>query len=81
MMHGILSAHCWVLAQSKPISVGGISSELLLANILLRKSLVETFEYTTVMLQILKQDKYELLLVAAKNEIAKPTPWVTAKKN
>ncbi|WP_294615856.1 hypothetical protein [uncultured Gilliamella sp.] len=69
------------MAQSKPISVGGISSELLLANILLRKSLVETFEYTTVMLQILKQDKYELLLVAAKNEIAKPTPWVTAKKN
>lgn len=69
----------------QPVGVGDMTSGLFLTNILLGKSLVEALEHTTaavyaVMLETLKQDEYELQLVAAQNEIEKPTQWFTAKK-
>ncbi|WP_085247186.1 pyridoxal kinase PdxY [Gilliamella mensalis] len=69
----------------QPVGVGDMTSGLFLANILLGKSLVEALEHTTsavyaVMLETLKQDEYELQLVAAQNEIDKPTQWFNAKK-
>lgn len=69
----------------QPVGVGDMTSGLFLANILLGKSLVEALEHTTaavyaVMLETLKQHEYELQLVAAQNEIEKPTHWFRAKK-
>ncbi|MCO6544672.1 MAG: pyridoxal kinase PdxY [Gilliamella sp.] len=69
----------------QPVGVGDMTSGLFLANILLGKSLVEALEHTTsavyaVMLETLKQDEYELQLVAAQNEIEKPTQWINANK-
>lgn len=69
----------------QPVGVGDMTSGLFLANILLGKSLVEALEHTTaavyaVMLETLKQREYELQLVAAQNEIEKPTHWFRAKK-
>lgn len=69
----------------QPVGVGDMTSGLFLANILLGKSLVESFEHTTsavyaVMLETLKRNEYELQLVAAQDEIAKPTQWFSAKK-
>lgn len=69
----------------QPVGVGDMTSGLFLANILLGKSLVEALEHTTaavyaVMLETLKQDEYELQLVAAQDEIKKPNQWFKAKK-
>ena len=69
----------------QPVGVGDMTSGLFLANILLGKSLVEALEHTTaavyaVMLETLKQNEYELQLVAAQDKIAKPTQWFSAKK-
>lgn len=69
----------------QPVGVGDMTSGLLLANHLLGKSLVESFEHTTsatyaVMIETLNRDEYELQIVAAQNEIDKPTQWFTAKK-
>ena len=69
----------------QPVGVGDMTSGLFLANILLGKSLVEALEHTTsavyaVMLETLKQDEYELQLVAAQNEIEKPAQWFNANK-
>ncbi|SCB78473.1 pyridoxal kinase PdxY [Gilliamella intestini] len=69
----------------QPVGVGDMTSGLFLANILLGNSLVEALEHTTsavyaVMLETLKQGEYELQLVAAQNEIEKPTQWFNAKK-
>ncbi|MCO6536369.1 MAG: pyridoxal kinase PdxY [Gilliamella sp.] len=69
----------------QPVGVGDMTSGLFLANVLLGKSLVEALEHTTsavyaVMLETLKQDEYELQLVAAQNEIEKPAQWFNANK-
>ncbi|WP_392552458.1 pyridoxal kinase PdxY [Orbus wheelerorum] len=69
----------------QPVGVGDMTSGLLIANILKGKSLVEAFEHTTsavyaVMLETLKQDKYELQLVSAQDEISKPSQWFKAKR-
>jgi len=69
----------------QPVGVGDMTSGLLIANILKGKSIVEAFEHTTsavyaVMLETLKQDKYELQLVSAQDEIAKPSQWFKAKR-
>lgn len=69
----------------QPVGVGDMTSGLFIANILKGKSLVEAFEHTTaavyaVMLETLKQNQYELQLVAAQDEIANPTKFFTANK-
>lgn len=69
----------------QPVGVGDMTSGLFLANILLGKSLVESLEHTTsavyaVMLETLKRHEYELQLVAAQDEIAKPTHYFTAQQ-
>lgn len=69
----------------QPVGVGDMTSGLFMANILKGKSLVEAFEHTTaavyaVMLETLKQNQYELQLVAAQDEIANPTKLFTANK-
>lgn len=69
----------------QPVGVGDMTSGLFLANILLGRSLVEALEHTTaavyaVMLETLKRDEYELQLVAAQDEMAKPTQWFKAEK-
>lgn len=69
----------------QPVGVGDMTSGLLIANFLLGKPLVESFEHTTsavyaVMLETLKRDQYELQFIAAQDEIAKPTLWFNAKK-
>lgn len=69
----------------QPVGVGDMTSGLFLANILLGKSLVEALEHTTsavyaVMLETLKLNEYELQLVAAQDEIAKPSQWFNAKR-
>ncbi|WP_392566094.1 pyridoxal kinase PdxY [Utexia brackfieldae] len=69
----------------QPVGVGDLTSGLFLANQLLDKSLVESFEHTTsavyaVINETLKRDQYELQIVAAQDEIAKPTLWFKAEK-
>lgn len=69
----------------QPVGVGDMTSGLFIANILLGKSLVESLEHTTsavyaVMLETLKRDQYELQLVAAQDQIAKPEQWFKATK-
>jgi len=69
----------------QPVGVGDMTSGLLIANILKGKSIIEAFEHTTaavyaVVLETLKQDKYELQLVAAQDEIIKPSQWFKAKR-
>lgn len=71
--------------ERQPVGVGDMTSGLFLTNILLGKSLVEALEHTTsavyaVMLETLKQEAYELQLVAAQNEIEKPNQWFKAKR-
>jgi len=69
----------------QPVGIGDMTSGLLIANILKGKSIIEAFEHTTaavyaVVLETLKQDKYELQLVAAQDEIIKPSQWFKAKR-
>lgn len=69
----------------QPVGVGDMTSGIFLADQLLNKSLVASFEHTTsavyeVMLATLKDHQYELQLVAAQNEIVEPTHWFKANK-
>ncbi|MCO6523774.1 MAG: pyridoxal kinase PdxY [Candidatus Schmidhempelia sp.] len=69
----------------QPVGVGDMTSGIFLANQLLGKSLVESFEHTTsaiyeVMLATLNCHQYELQLVAAQNEIVEPKHWFKANK-
>lgn len=69
----------------QPVGVGDLTSGLFIANILLGKTLVEAFEHTTsavyaIMYETLKQNQYELQIVAAQDEIVKPNLWFSAKK-
>lgn len=69
----------------QPVGVGDMTSGLFLADILLGKSFVEAFEHVTaavyaVLLETLKRGEYELQLVAAQDEIVKPTLTFKAKK-
>ena len=69
----------------QPVGVGDMTSGLFLANIMLGKSMVEALEHTTsavyaVMLETLKQNEYELQLIAAQNEIEKPKLRFNAKR-
>jgi pyridoxine kinase len=69
----------------QPVGVGDMTSGIFLADQLLGKSLVESFEHTTsavyeVMLATLNYHQYELQLVAAQNEIVEPKHWFKANK-
>lgn len=71
--------------ERQPVGVGDMTSGIFLANYLLGKSLVETFEHTTsavyaVMLETLKRHQYELQIVAAQDEIVQPKQWFKAEK-
>jgi len=62
----------------QPVGVGDLTSGLLLTNLLLGKSYKEALEHVTaaiyaVLLETHKRGEYELQLVAAQEEIVKPT--------
>lgn len=69
----------------QPVGVGDLTSGLLLTHLLLGKSHKEALELTTsavyaVMLETHKQGEYELQLVAAQDEIVKPSLHFEAVK-
>lgn len=69
----------------QPVGVGDITSGLMLANLLLGRSVVDAFEHVTasvyeIMLETQKANTYELQLVAAQDRIVTPVNIFSAVK-